>query len=150
MVDVAWPDAIPARQFGWAVDRWIGSDFENRAELAMARSTLETWQANHAAVESTLRSTPGLAEMLPMSENLRNAATIGLEALEVTSQGTTKDQGWLEARLESLQGTAQSVGQTELMIVDPLVRLVCAAAGPAGDAATGCQQDEEVQRPAAH
>ena len=57
-VDVAWPDAGPARRFRWAVDRLVAADFEDPPELEVARNWLRRWQDNHAALLHTIQTSP--------------------------------------------------------------------------------------------
>ena len=150
MVDATWADAIPARRFRWTVDRLIGNGFEDRADLEAAATALRGWQDNHARIESTLRSSPGLSEMEPMSKNLRDVSAIGLGALELASADRVPDAEWLAAQLENLKRAGESYGQTELMIIEPVTRLVCTAAGPTGLTEPGCQPEEETELPGGH
>lgn len=150
MVDVAWPDAVPARRFGWISERLIENGFTNFADLEAATFVLETWEENHSRLLSTLTSSPGLGEMEPMSANLQDVATIGLEALRAGSSKEAQDAGWLKDRLERLEAASESHGQTQLMIVEPVTRLVCTAAGAAGETEPGCQPEEASATPAEH
>ena len=150
MVDVAWPDAIPARLFARAVDRLIATDFEVPADYEAASSQLLEWQANYEELKLTLQSTPGLIEMEPMSAALRVVATIGLEALDVAEEDDALDVDWLQPRLERLRAASKPHGQTELVIVEPVTRLVCIAAGPAGLSAPSCRVDQEMKPTGEH
>jgi hypothetical protein len=67
---------------------------------------------------------------------------IGLEALEVAVSGNTDSEDWLLTRLERLEAAREPRGEGELMIADPVLDLVCAAAGPAALEAPGCQPEE--------
>ena len=131
------------------VDRIIGEDFADQTDIDAATSALLLWRANHAMLEPTLRASPGLTEMLPMSQNLRDVAMIGLEALRVGSSDTKPGADWLDPRLQRLQEARKPEGQTELMIVDPVVDLVCAVALPASLTAEGCRE-EEAAAPVQH
>jgi hexosaminidase len=144
MVDAAWPDAAPAREFRWAVERLIESDFMDGDDLGAVRLALVSWRDNHAALEETLRTSPALADIEPMSIALAGVSTIGLEALDLAASGSSANKEWLDLRLESLSATRESHGQTELMIVDPVVDLVCAVSLPASLTAEGCQEKEEA------
>ena len=150
MVDAAWPDAIPGRLFGMTVYRLLATNFEVPADSKAAKLQLLEWQANHTLVKSTLESSPGLTEMEPMSVALRDVAAIGLEALQAIEEGDSPDDDWLPQRLERLQTASEPYGQTELMIVEPVTRLVCIAAGPVGLNATGCQLNQEARSTAEH
>jgi len=144
MVDAAWPDAGPAREFRWAVERLIESDFMDEDDLDAVHTALVTWRDNHAALEATLKTSPALADIGPMSIALTEVSTIGLEALDLASAGTAAKRDWLDLRLDSLDKARESYGQTELMIVDPVVDLVCAVSLPASLTAEGCQEKDAV------
>jgi hypothetical protein len=144
MVDAAWPDAGPAREFRWAVERLIESDFMDEDDLDAVRTALVMWRDNHAALEATLQTSPALADIGPISIALTEVSTIGLEALDLANAGTAAKRDWLDLRLDSLQQARESYGQTELMIVDPVVDLVCAVSLPASLTAEGCQEKEAV------
>jgi len=142
MVDAAWPDAGPAREFGWAVQRLIESDFVDETNLETVRSALVTWRDNHAVLEGTIRTSPALADIEAMSIALARVSTIGLEALDLATAGTAATRDWLDLRLEGLNAARESHGQTELVIIDPVVDLVCAVSLPASVTAEGCRAQE--------
>jgi len=139
LVDIAGADAAPARDFRRTVERLLADRFTTAADVDAARSALLLWRDNHAAAVPTLRTSPGLAEMEPLSRTLAETATIGLEALELASANRTAPGGWLAPRLERLAAAREPVGEAELMVVDPVVALACFAAGDEGAAAEGCR-----------
>ena len=143
MVDAAWADAGPARDFRWAVERLIESDFIDGDDLGAVRLALVSWRDNHAALEETLRTSPALADIEPMSIALAGVSTIGLEALDLVTEGSLANKEWLDLRLDDLTAARESHGQTELMIVDPVLDLVCAVSLPASLTAEGCREKEE-------
>ncbi len=142
MVDAAWPDAGPAREFRWAIERLIESDFVDETDLQKVRSALVTWSDNHTILEETIRTSPGLADIEAMSIALARVSTIGLEALDQAITETAADRVWLDLRLDSLNAARESHGQTELVIIDPVVDLVCAVSLPASMTAEGCRAQE--------
>jgi len=83
-----------------------------------------------------------LAEIEGMSLILAEVSTIGLEALNLAVAGDTESQEWLDLRLERLEVARESHGQTELVIVDPVVDLVCTVSLPASLTAEGCQEQD--------
>lgn len=150
MVDAAWPDAAPAREFRWTVQRLIGGGFSVDADFEAARTQLVRWRDNHSALDSIFNAAPALADIEPMSRTLAEVSTIGLEALTVAREHEPASEAWLEYRLARLDSARESHGQTELVIVDSVVDLVCAAAGPAGERAEGCQEKEQPATAGGH
>jgi hexosaminidase len=145
MVDAAWPDAGPAREFRWTVARILDGDLADPVDIAAIRSALESWQANDAAIEEILGTSPALAEMKPISAALTEVSTIGLEALDyLTLSDLDRDADWLRSRIERLEVAREPHGQTELMIVGPVTELVCAAAFLASFTEPGCQPEQET------
>jgi hexosaminidase len=150
IVDAAWPDAEPAREFRRAVERLIESDFMDRNNLELVHTALTAWRDNHEALEETLRSSPALAEIEPMSDTLAQVSQIGLEALDLGTAGDGAQRDWLELRLASLELAREPHGQTELMIVDPVVDLVCTVALPESLTAKGCREEEPAAEVVEH
>ena len=142
LVDISWADAAPARDFRWTVERLLAGGFTTAADVEAARASLLLWRDNHAAVAPTLRASPGLVEMQPLSAALADVATIGLEALELAASRLEAPGRWLEPRLARLEAARAPVGEAELMIVDPVIALACFAAGDDGRAAEGCRPAE--------
>ena len=151
MVDAAWPDAAPARQFRWAVARLLNTDLADEFDIASIRGALESWQKNDAALEETLRASPALAEIQTMSAALTEVSTIGLEALDLlTKSDAAPGAEWLRPRIKRLEAAREPHGQTELMVVDPVLELVCAAALPASLTEPGCQPKQEAMAGGEH
>jgi hexosaminidase len=141
LIDAAWPDAVPAREFRWAVETLIESGFEEAEALERARSSLQLWQANHADLVETLESSPPLTESVSLSLDLSDVSAIDLEALRIAGSGDVPPDGWIAPRLERLEAAREPRGEAELMIVDPVRDLVCAA-GPAALETPGCEPEE--------
>ncbi len=151
MVDAAWADAGPAREFRWAVARFLDSDLADEFDIASIRGDLESWQKNDAALKETLRTSPALAEIKPMSAALTEVSTIGLEALDLlTESDAAPGAEWLQPRIERLEAAREPHGQTELMVVEPVLELVCAAALPASLTEPGCQPKQEAMAGGEH
>ena len=142
MADAAWPDAGPARDFRWAVERLIESDFMDEEDLGAVESTLIAWRDNRGALEETLRTSPALADIEPMSSALAEASAIGLEALVLATTDSSANKDWLDLRLERLNAARKSYGQAELVMIDPVVDLVCAVTLPVSMTAEGCREQD--------
>ena len=145
MVDAAWPDAGPAREFRWAVARFLDGDLADPVNIESIRGALESWQENGPGLEETLRTAPALVEMQPMSAVLTEVSNIGLEALDsLTLSDVAPGADWLRPRIERLEAAREPHGQTELIIIDPVLELVCAAAFPASFTEPGCQSEHDA------
>ncbi|MDZ7341496.1 MAG: family 20 glycosylhydrolase [candidate division KSB1 bacterium] len=129
VVDAARPDAPMAREFRWRIERLLSSAEHAAGELTTIREQLLIWKNNHAALLTTIRMSPMLKEITTLSEDLSIVAGIGLEALGYLMNGTQADQNWMQGSLAKLQQAKQPRGQSELMIVDAVEKLVWKAAG---------------------
>jgi hypothetical protein len=151
MVDAAWPDAAPARQFRWAVARLLDNDLADEFDIASIRGALESWQKNGAALEKALRTSPALPDIETISAALTEVSTFGLEALDhLTESDAAPGAEWLRPRIERLEAAREPHGQTELMVVDAVLELVCAAALPASLTESGCQPKQEAMAEGEH
>jgi hypothetical protein len=70
--------------------------------------------------------------------------------LNLAQADTTPDPSWLDGKLEEVGRASESQGQTELVILESVRHLVCTVAGPAGEAAAGCQPEEESEPASEH
>lgn len=129
VVDAARPDAAVARNFRQDVDAYLGAGERDRALAAAIRSRLELWQQNHAGLVALVNVSPVLAEIESLSADLQAISAIGLRALALLEANASADAAWFaEARL-ALEQAKEPRGQTELMVVSPIARLVAAAGG---------------------
>ncbi len=143
-VDAARPDASPARRFRQAIDGLIDGGFHDTDLLEEARSWLRLWQENHAALEEIFRSSPALSEVESLSRDVSEISLSGLAALEILADGETASRDWLRPRLDRLRAAKEPRGQLELMIVEPVKRLLCVAVGEKGSDEPGCRADESM------
>jgi hexosaminidase len=142
MVDVAWPDAGPARRFREAVARMLGDGPMDPADVAAIRQSLMEWEANATELSDILKNSPGLAEVAPMSMALTQISKIGLEALDsLMLSDVAPGIEWLAPRIERLEAARQPWGQMELMIVDPVRDLLCAVTWPASATVDACSEN---------
>jgi len=152
MVDAAWPDAGPAREFRWAVTGFVEGNLADSAAADTIRKALESWRLNDAALRQLLETSPALAEMKPMAAALAEVSAIGLEALDslMGSDVAAPGADWLRPRIERLEAAREPHGQTELMIVDPVRELACAAARPASLDEPRCRPQQEAMEGGEH
>jgi len=86
-----------------------------------------------------------------MSATLTEVSAIGLDALDLlTKSDAAPGAEWLQPRIERLEAARKPHGQTELMVVDPVLELVCAAALPASLKEPGCQPKQEAMAVGEH
>ncbi|NVO29850.1 beta-N-acetylhexosaminidase [Hymenobacter lapidiphilus] len=136
LVDAAPAESDVARDFNCRVDSLMeatgaladrGSVFRmmpgRRNALAM-RQQLQTWQANHSRLIPLLAASPTLTEYAPLSAALSAAAALGLERLALLEKQQKPDAEWQAAALKQLDALSKPAGQTELVLLPVIRRLV--------------------------
>ena len=123
VVDIARPDAAVARKFRWQMESYLNVHLEsNTARLIEAQMVL--WKQNHHELMSLIGKIPALYEIKPHAEHLYQCAQIGLEALEKIQKSEPVKRRWKKKYLKTLKKMKDPHGQTELMIVSAIEKLV--------------------------
>ncbi len=130
VVDVAVPDARAARIFQNLVEAFVNSGTKDAAAKEEIIAWLLLWSKNHDHLKPVIDKSPILKEIESLSEDLSAIAKTGLQALELAEKKRTGDREWLNRSLEMLERAGRSRGQTELMIVSTIVKLVQSSASP--------------------
>ncbi|MDQ8198805.1 family 20 glycosylhydrolase [Pelagicoccus enzymogenes] len=110
--DVAVADAKDARRFRALVDAYLETG--HAADKAAVESMLNLWRTNHASFARLADRSPALREALPLSEALRDLATLGLAAMG----GESPDAAPV------LERAREPVAKVELQVVDGVERLL--------------------------
>jgi hexosaminidase len=120
--DAAVADAVDARKFKLAIEKLLSN--KNAMDLFEVKGWLNRWEANHEEVIKTVNQSPVSREILSLSESLKNASTLGLEATALLYSGKSVNDQWLKNAKEVLKQASQQGGRTELMIIEPLSKLI--------------------------
>jgi len=123
-VDAARPDVKIARQFRKCVDKYLSDVKNNEATVLLLEKHLGLWKTNHSLLVEIIKVSPILKEVESLSRDLSDCAEIGLEALHYIKDQKQPGKKWIEAQLEVLKNAKQPRGQTELMIVSGIEKLV--------------------------
>ena len=88
------------------------------------RSLLSLWQDNHSRLEKTIKLSPILLEIAPLSESLAICAATGLEALSALENGTKLDKSFFENAKKSFEEAKKPYGQVELQVIAAIEKLI--------------------------
>lgn len=121
VVDAAVPDVPEARKFRKLVDEFLSGKKELKNEIA---TQLTLWKNNHQKLAKTIKLSPVLKEIEPLSLNLKLLSETGLETLSLLDKKQKPKEDWLKATDKLLLEAKKSYGQTELMIVSAVEKLV--------------------------
>jgi len=120
-VDAAVPDAPAARLFRKLVDEFLAGKKELKNEIT---TQLNFWKENHDKLVKTINVSPILKEIEPLSLNLKLLSETGLEILSLLDKKQKAKGDWLNTTDKLLLEAKKSYGQTELMIVSAVEKLV--------------------------
>ena len=121
VVDASRPDAKIAREFRYYVDQFLSGDETN---LDTIKSLLTLWKINHKELLKTIEISPILKEIESASEDLSNIATTSLEAINYIVNDQKQNKDWLNSKLELIQKAKIPRGQTEIMVVSAIKKLL--------------------------
>jgi len=135
LVDIALPEAEPARLFGVSVNQLLQlptttptsklpQDAQTMLELNNLRATLLQWQANDARLQPLLTTESSLKEYAPLSAQLATLASLGLDRLRMLEVGEKPTPAWQAAALRQVEAAKAPAGQAELAIVESMRKLV--------------------------
>jgi len=122
--DACRPDAAAARNFRRDADAYLAGD---AALLESLKARLSAWKDNHARLQDTIKNSPILKEIEPLSVNLSKISQAGLEALDVIASGKSAESAWVGERLKIADEAKKSYGHAELMIAAAVEKLIKAA-----------------------
>jgi len=122
VVDVAVPDAPAALKFNILVDFYLNE--KNPQMLADIKKLLLEWSINHDRLKPLIIKSPILKEIETLSGDLSDVAKIALKALDLIEKRKSASDEWLQKNLEIVKQAQRSRGQTELMIVPAIEKLI--------------------------
>jgi hexosaminidase len=127
LIDAARPESMTARHFASTVDALLAGQADAAAK---AKEMLTRWQENDAKFEPLASESFLAKEVVPASQNLTAVAAIGLQALDYLERHEPAPDAWKTQQLALLEQAKTPRAQVLLMIVDPVEKLVQAAATP--------------------
>jgi len=123
VVDATRPDQKIPREFKALMGQYIKASFSQEYEEQIRRQ-LTTWKNNEEELAALAKKSPILNEILPMSKKLTAVSEIGLQALEYIKSEKKPSIFWKKSALKSLEKAKEQVIGTELMVVEPIEKLV--------------------------
>ena len=122
LVDAARPESNTAREFNNLVTKYLAS--KSPQDAAEIHEKLIVWRDNNARLQPLFAKSQLMAEIRPVSLQLKSAATVGLEAMTAISSGKKLPAGWAQVRLKAAETPSAQV----LVMIVPAVRRLAVAA----------------------
>ncbi len=129
VVDAARPDAKVARDFRNLVEDYLSRNQSDSTKLESIKNWFHLWEGNHSHLIKIISRSPILWEIKPLSQDLRMVSLIGLESLDYIENGQQADKKWVHEKLEILKKAWFPKGETQLMIIPAVEKLVKHAGG---------------------
>jgi hypothetical protein len=118
---------VAARTFGGRVAQFLGDAPRFQLNQHELKTTLASWRDASISLEPLIDRSPSLEEVRPLSRNLADLGTIGLEALAYFEAGITPSVQWRDAKLVKLDEAAKPKAALEFVVISSVRRLVVGA-----------------------
>ena len=128
VIDAARPESVTARHFGDLVDALIAGRADADAKQQV-RGFLTRWRDNQTDLQSLEAQSFLLKEIVPLSRDLSEVATAGLQALDYIDRGERAPEGWATQQFALLEQAQKPKAQLLLMVAPSVQKLVEASAG---------------------
>jgi hexosaminidase len=127
-IDAARPDSGAARSFASLVDALLSSSPESYRSQDRLRSILSEWRDVRPALDLLIERSPILHEAAPLSHDLSEMGTAGLEALSYIEADMQPRPGWRDQKMAALESAAKPKAEVEFAMIVPLKKLIILAA----------------------
>jgi len=124
MIDAAYPESDPAREFSSLVQQFVQSGYKDQAAETQIRTWLMLWRENDAKLHPLLQQSALLQEDVPVSQNLAMLGAAGLQALEYLDKGLPEPDLWKAQQAAVIEQAKKPVAGLLLMVVGPVQQLV--------------------------
>ncbi len=124
VVDAAVPDPETARNFNYSVDDFLSGKLDDGQSANQIKQKLILWRDNDTQLEETIKKSPILDEIAPLSKELSDISSIGLQALNYLMNNKSADFDWMKKSLIQLKNADKPMGQVKLKVVLPIKKLV--------------------------
>ncbi len=123
VIDAARPESITVRHFANLVDTLVGShaDVATKQEIRM---WLVRWRDNQSNLGPFESQSFLVQEVAPLSQDLSQAAVIGLQAMDYLDRGEHAPESWAVQQLALLTQAEKPKAQLLLVVVASIQKLV--------------------------
>ena len=124
VVDATLPESMVARHFRHLVDEWLEGQKNDSKKYEEIIFLLNLWKNNHKQLIPFIQASPILKEIESLSSDLSTVADVGLEAIEYLQNGKKAKSAWVDEKSEIIKKAEAPRGETELMILSAIEKLV--------------------------
>jgi hexosaminidase len=124
LVDAVPPESPAALRFTGMVDRAL----RDGSQWDAVRAQLLAWRANHARLGPVLDNNELLSGVAALSDQLRDLAAVGLEALDAIQSGRKLGPQWKAHCMTRITKSKSTAAALTIVVTDPITRLIRSAA----------------------
>lgn len=124
VVDAARPDSKVVRNFRYLVYNYLHEKNNSADTYKQIEQWLRTWKNNNSDLQETIKKSPILDEISPLSKKLSGISEIGLQALVYKTTSEKAGRDWEMNSMKTLKAANQPLAQVRLMVVKPIEDLV--------------------------
>lgn len=121
VVDAARPESEIDRHFRNYVDEFLNGDKEFKESITF---WLNLWISNYPELEKTIKISPILKEIEPLSKNLKDISEAGLKAVNLISESKKVDKNWVDQQMQLIAAAKKHYGQVQLEMVSAIEKLI--------------------------
>ena len=121
-VDAVPPESTAIRHLERMAEKAASGPDSAKTEIASLRAAFSQWSANDGQIEANFLT----SELMPLSRNLSNLGSIGLEALDSLSSGNPAAPDWAARELGQIEAMEKPVAEVRLAAIRP-VRILLSA-----------------------
>jgi hexosaminidase len=116
LVDAIPPESPMVRHLVLTAEMVASNPDPAKTEVANLRAAFTGWSANDPQLLNNFLST----ELIPVSKNLSNLGSIGLQALEVLADGKPVIPGWVSQQNQVIQEMEKPIAEVQLAATRPV------------------------------
>jgi hexosaminidase len=132
LVDAAKPESHPARKFENLVDEMLLNTPQLNKNRFAIEDRLKEWRDNHVLLLPILESSYLLKEIIPLSQDVRDLADVGLRALKYLEHQQSPPKEWLKQVKKLLERPKKPESELIIRIVPAIRKLFEAATSLGG------------------
>ncbi|GGA55588.1 hypothetical protein GCM10011507_03590 [Edaphobacter acidisoli] len=128
LIDSLRPDPPLRHELELMVDELLADAPHYEKNRSQLTALFQSWVAAQPGLDEMASRSPLLSDTRPRIEQLPELGHIGLDALLYLSSQRAAPSGWAASSTQTLENDKKHVGLTDFVVLDPLQKLVNAAA----------------------
>jgi hexosaminidase len=125
-VDAVPPESLVVRHLDQIAEKVASNPTGSTAQIAELRAAFTVWFSNDGPIAGDSPT----SELIPLSKNLSELGSLGLQALEFLASGKSVPPDWASQQLQQIKAMEKPVAEVQLAAVRPVRILLNALGAP--------------------